>query len=307
MSWSFIRKFVKGKDKDKVRKPSKKSKEGKDKNYIFLGLPASGKTTYFTLMAYLLQRESNKTKKFRFKFLSDERNDDADESAAIPTFSPAAAKKFISASIKQIENQKWPDKTQLDARAQYRFELLKKWASLKFRMVISYFDFPGELFEALLRQDTEKSMMIGDELRARFESAFGNAEGLFLIVDAERMFNKINSEDDDVVLSRLFDILKGKKIAILFSKVDLFFGVSALEDKETLVSIFRETYPDAYARIEDSVGNCGYFPVKAFSEIDIPEDGSDPRPPQKVKYDKSLLTPVRWMFGFMLKGIEKEQ
>ena len=38
-------------------------------NYLFLGLPKSGKTTYFSLMAQRLQDTANRTKNIKFLYL----------------------------------------------------------------------------------------------------------------------------------------------------------------------------------------------------------------------------------------------
>lgn len=250
------------------------------KNYLFLGGPNNGKTTYFTLMARLFQDEANKTKVFRFKFSDD------------------AAASFVEECIGRIVKQKWPKKTEMNAQVRYQFQLVKHRWFWNSETTISYSDFPGELcesateneLEGLLRKPAEGNL---DERLRDFLVQFRDANGLFFVVDAERMFNEAERDADDRVFKRLFCAAKGKRIAIIFSKVDLFFGVEALQNKERLVEIFRKTYANAYAHLP--LGRCEFFPVKAFSELAIPDDGRDPIPPKDLKYDKSLLSPVYWM------------
>ena len=294
-----------------------------NENYVFLGLHGSGKTTYFVLMAKYLQERGNDTKLYKFRYLpalspSNEGGSVDSNANAVGTESPDVAahdsesregpstSDYIAEQIERVENQEWPDKTVTFA-GEYRCELQRNRRILGHNIphvektvTISYSDFTGDAFESSFGR---KNGNIKESEDGEICDGIEKAKGIFLIIDAEQMFNKARSNELNQMLSKLITKINGqkKKLAIVFSKVDLFFGVEFFADKEILKNIFTETYGNAFAHLDEKLVSYEFFPVKSFTKIDIPDDGSNPRPPTDYEFDESLLGPIEWMTGFKLK------
>lgn len=264
-------------------------------NYLFLGLPKSGKTTYFSLMAQHLQDVANLTKHLKFLYLPTRIvNKETNEE----TFDEITSD-FIEDCIARIKKQRWPRKTE-DYESGYSFELdkffsffgkpvLQKYFYRK--AVIDYHDYPGEAFEAAFGvgdDPTPAMVKAGEDMKSRIKTA----SGLFLILDADALFNGQDNKKYRTTLTRLFQCIRDSnrdiKLAIIFNKLELFAG-----NEPDFVQKIRKDYSNAYAYLPY---NHKFFKVYPLGSVDTAEDGST-LPPKKL-LPKKILDPVKWMIGF---------
>ena len=264
-------------------------------NYLFLGLPGSGKTTYFSIMAQHLQNTTNRTKNMKFMFLPTEIRDK--ESGKIVKLEENTSE-FIADCISRLKKQRWPLKTQ-GYDVGYSFELIR-YLSLfgkpmlqQFcyrRAIIDYHDYPGEAFTAAFGEEDSTSDMnnIANDIKRRIKSA----KGLFLILDAVALFNGTDSEMQLLSLTTMFRYIKNHnpniKLAIIFNKLELFYG-----ELPNLITILRKDYGNVYANLPL---NHKFFHVYPLGSVETGDKG-EIKPP-KVIVPKDILEPVKWMIGF---------
>lgn len=269
-------------------------------NYLFLGLHNSGKTTLFVLMAQHLQRYTNcETNDLAFKYCNQETDD------------------FINKSINKLKKQEWIENTTKGVA--YSFELvknyslklpvitdnggnfLKKILSIKLKStrpvlqktsLISYRDYPGEAFEAaFVYKDIVPTNPTIKEAVQDIKERIKSAKGLFLVLDAECIFNGVNKDKVRETLTKLFmyinDNKPALKVAVIFNKIELFAEIRHDFERE-----LRIAYGNAYAY---KPCNCKFFEVLPLGEVATNEYGQV-IPPKHLS-SKNLLKPLFWMLG----------
>jgi len=182
-------------------------------NYLILGLRASGKTTYFSVMAQHLQDVTNRTNYLRFRYLPTEINNiDTGEKRYEEITSD-----FIDDCMNRLNRQKWPLKT-LDYEFGYSFEIVKFFRFLgkpifkKYfyrTSIIEYHDYPGEAFSIAFGGEEnpatdQKMKNVADEINKRISSA----TGIFLLLDADAMFIQQDTQKLKKSLIGLFRTIK---------------------------------------------------------------------------------------------------
>jgi hypothetical protein len=264
-------------------------------NYLFLGLPKSGKTTYFSLMAQHLQDVANRTSHLRFLYLPTKIvNKETNEE----TYDEITSD-FIDDCISRIKNQRWPRKTE-DYEAGYSFELDKFFTFMgkpvlqKYfyrKAVIDYHDYPGEAFEAAFGvgdDPTPDMKKAAADMKARITTA----SGLFLILDADALFNGTDNQKYKKTLTRLFQCIKDSnpnvKLAIVFNKLELFDG-----NEPNFIELIRKDYSNVYAYLPY---NHKFFNVYPLGSVITADDGST-FPPKKLS-SRNILDPAKWMIQF---------
>ncbi len=260
-------------------------------NYLFLGLPKSGKTTYLALMAQHLQDAANRSSKLNFRSLATR----VLNQQAGKVCEEEITTQFIDDCIFRLRQQAWPVKTQGYEQG-YSFEL-KIYPrffgiSLYYRSaVIDYHDYPGEAFEVAFGVGDEPSprmQQIGLDLKKRISTA----RGIFLIIDTDNVFNGVDALKHREILTKLFRYIHSSnpqiKLAVIFNKLELFDG-----KEPDFVRKFRSEFSNAYAYLPPSHK---FFNVYPLGKVVTTEDGNiiPPRPLQP----RNILDPVRWMFGF---------
>lgn len=263
-------------------------------NYLFLGLPKSGKTTYFSLMAQRLQDTANRTKNIKFLYLPTQITDKSGEIKQ-----EGITSDFIADCISRVKKAKWPRKTQ-DYEVGYSFELDKYFSLFgkpvlqKYfykKTVVDYHDYPGEAFEVafgVIDNPTPEIKNAADDMKEKIASA----SGLFLILDADNLFNGTDSEKQRITLTKLFQCIKNSnpdiKLAIIFNKLELFYG-----NTPNLETMLRKNYSNAYAYLPY---NHKFFYVYPLGTVVTGDDGGIY--PPKTLSPKNILDPVKWMIGF---------
>ena len=264
-------------------------------NYLFLGLPKSGKTTYFSLMAHYLQDFANQKEHLRFLCLPTRI---VDEETGQELYDDITSD-FIDDCVSRIKEQRWPLKT-LDYEYGYSFELdiyhmfkgkpvLQKYTYRK--EIIDYHDYPGEAFEAAFGVEDNPSpemAKIADDMKEKVKKA----KGLFLILDAEALFNGTDDIKYKKTLKRLFEYIKdcnpNVKLSIIFNKLELFHGYAP-----DFVEKIKTDYSYAYAYLPY---NHKFFNVYPLGSVWISDDGTT-FPPKKLE-SQNILEPVEWMIKF---------
>lgn len=253
-------------------------------NYLFLGLPKSGKTTYFSIMAQHLQDVANRTNHLRFLFLPTNGDITSD---------------FIDDCISRIQNQRWPRKT-VDYDTGYSFELDKFFTFMgkpilqKFfyrKAVIDYHDYPGEAFEVAFGVGDDPTPAM-QNAAADMKSRIKTASGLFLILDADALFNGADKKKTKRTLTNLFRYIKESnpdvKLAIIFNKLELFDGY-----KQDFIRIIRQDYSNVFSYLPY---NKKFFDVYPIGSVCTDDDGSTY--PPKTLSSRKILDPVKWMIKF---------
>ncbi len=262
-------------------------------NYLFLGLPKSGKTTYFSLMVRHLQDAANRMSNLNFKFQPTVVVDEDGK----PHFEEITSE-FVDDCCERMGKQRWPLKT-VDFSLSYSFKLeVKSWL-IKRKAVIDYYDYAGEAFEiAFHGRDRKKA---SEEKFKDFENAakdmlnrITDAKGIFLILDADAIFNERQAYTSTMkkTITDLFRSITrlnpNVKLAVIFNKLEL-FG----EDIPDFPAFLRKKYGNLYAHLPDK---SKFFDVYTVGEITTDENGNI-LPPKKIK-PRNILDPVRWMIDF---------
>jgi len=277
------------------------------KKYLFLGLPKSGKTTYFSLMANHLQQLANKKEnKLYFKYLPTMIPDNSQDGAEGNIFKTEdLASDFIDDCMNRLSNQRWPKKTVYKSSKgnSYSFELGKRYWFFKYgirigwnRFIIDYHDYSGEAFDvAFGRADgmdaiTQAIMDEANDMKERIMTA----DGIFLILDSNELFNGVETSKYGKIIVNLLRYIQEKaktniKLAVIFNKLELFDGV-----KINFKSRVRKQYGNAYAYLGSL--NYRFFDVYPLGKIVTNEDGGIVPPPKIIP--RNILDPVRWMIEF---------
>lgn len=267
------------------------------KNYLFLGLPGSGKSTYFTLMMRHFIKVTGQMKTINvFPKTLKAPND------LIQTGKEAT--NFLHDNAIKIARQEWPDKTQPEQPKGYAFEIKRDYkflgistkAFFNFQEYIAFFDYSGEAFQGL-EEDTLPYKESNDILQQARDAA-----GIFLMIDAEALFNGMMSYSDSLgnAVTRLWneiaDTNPSIKIAFVFTKLEKCQGLSC------------STLPKMLKNIHPVIGNIScehkfFYDVLPLGDIDINSDGEF-IPPKKL-HTRKLLEPIRWMLDLTPNDIEK--
>lgn len=246
-------------------------------NFLFLGLPKSGKTTYFSLMAHHLQNVANKTSHLKFMYLptcvvNHETGKESHEEIT---------SEFIDDCIERLHHQRWPRKTQ-DYETGYSFELDKFFSFMgkpilqKYfykKAIIDYHDYPGEAFEVAFHvANSSDFQQAADDIKKQITTA----TGLFLILDADTLFNGQETAKLKKTVTELFRCIKDLnpniKLAIIFNKLEL-FG----EKLPNFKNMLRTRYGNVYAHLPY---NYKIFYVYPLGCVETRDDGNI-YPPQK--------------------------
>ena len=245
-------------------------------NYLFLGLPESGKTTCFSLMAYHLQQLANKTSDLRFLYRED--------NTSI----------FIDDCIVRLKHKKWPDKTK-ECTCGYSFEF-RKYGFFKMfgfnTLFINCHDCSGKAFEVAFGNSgdaLENMIKNGDDIKEKIKTA----AGVFLVLDSDDLFNGVETSKLENCMVNLLQFIQESnedmRIAVLFNKLELFFN-----EEINLKERFRKQYRNAYSYL--SVLNCHFFDVYPLGSVETKDDGKID-PPSNI-LPRKILDPIRWMIGF---------
>ena len=294
-------------------------------NYLFLGLPKSGKTTFFSLVAQHLQNVANRTKYLRFLFLPTKI---INKQTGKEIYKQITSD-FIDDCISRIHEQRWPRKTE-DYESGYSFEIDKfftlagdepqrsspattsqkpdvdsknihgngvfkrKTILQNFfyrKAVIDYHDYPGEAFEAafgVAENPTPVMLKAAEDMKSRIITA----SGLFLILDADILFNGTDNDKYKKTLTALFFLIRENnpsvKIAIIFNKLELFYG-----KEPNFVERIKNEFGNVYASLPS---NHRFFYVYPLGSVYTDEDGST-FPPKELK-SRGILKPLKWMINF---------
>ena len=255
-----------------------KNQDNQD-HYLLLGVPRSGKTTYFCSIAEHLQKLAISSGRFGFKFCDNHTS------------------RFINKQMKLLRNDDWPEKTPKKDKEDYRFQLdyEKKILGIKFYteiVDISYHDYPGEAFSEFCSDDP--SGRYDDDIKD-LESKTASAKGIFLMLDVEEIFNQKNVEESQEALVALIQKLKKNKkikLALIFNKIELIPNYS--HDK--YMKKFKSLYGNAYQWLRGVEHK--FFSVYTLGgECRIRHDG-EIIPPKEL-HPKSILKPVNWMIHFI--------
>jgi len=252
-------------------------------NYLLLGLPSAGKTTYFTVMAKTLQCLANRGKEMKFRCENDE------------------TREFVDACWNAIAAREpdWPDKT-ITYNMGYEFSLLQRFGALGLKLPwgfgyrqasVCYHDYPGEVFEAAFGKAENK---VFEELARQMREQVRLARGVFLLLDADKLFNGGDRNAIATSTVHLFKFIIESnpkvKLAILFNKLELFEGMAAECNFEEM---FRDRFPDAYAWLPPKYR---FFNVYPIGKLDVNEEGR--KVPAREISTHGVIEPVRWMIGF---------
>lgn len=252
-------------------------------NYLFLGLPEAGKTTYFTVMAQTLQNFAVRGNEMKFRFEND------------------ATREFIRSGYGAITAPEpdWPEKT-TSYLGGYEFSLLQRFNVMGINLPwelgykqasVCYHDYPGEAFQAAFGK-VENETYADQAEKMRQEIC--KAKGVFLLLDADKLFNGGDRAAMEETTEHLFRFIIENnpkvKLAVLFNKLELF---EVLADECRFEEMFRDRYTSAYSWLPRKVR---FFDVYPIGKLDVNENGK--KVPAREISTRGVLEPVRWMIGF---------
>lgn len=263
-----------------TRSNKKNEKKETSDNYLLLGVPRSGKTTYFCTMAEHLQKLATSSGRFGFKFCDNNTS------------------RFIDNQMKFLRNNGWPEKTP-KKDVDYKFQLVHDLRIFGVKLYteyidILYHDYPGEAFNDAF-SDAPSGMFTKnvEDLKEKIATA----QGIFLMLDAKEIFNEENVESSQETLVALIKYLQEKakrkiKLALIFNKIELIPDYSHRE----YLRKFKLLYRNAYQWLHGV--NHQFFSVYTVGgECRVNEHGNV-IPPEKLN-PRSVLKPVNWMIRFI--------
>ena len=246
--------------------------------YLFLGLPRTGKSTYFCTLADQLQKLSN---------MSDRIN---------CTVTTTAAQVFVENSINRIRNQGWPNKTVSISKEDYELDLACESILVKRIICFIFRDYPGEFFKEAFKNDTENS-----EETKELKEKLRMAKGVFLLLSAEDIKNDFDSEVRSCVIGNLIRYVnaynQNVKIAFLFNKAEIIQDYN----HDEMEKYFKENYSIIYGLVKARQNRSRFFTIQPLGnscEIDV--EGN--YVPPKELNPKGLIEPVEWATGLDLHG-----
>ena len=163
-----------------------------------------------------------------------------------------------------------------------------------YKSLIEYHDYSGEAFEAAFgipKENTEQTERDAADMRERIKTALG----IFLVLDADKIFNGINKNESRKNLERLFKFVRDTnpqiKLAVIFNKLELFPS----KDNETIdfENMFRNEYGNAYSYL--SFLKYRFFCVYPLGEVETDENGNIV-PPKELS-PRNDLEPIQWMLN----------
>lgn len=270
-------------------------------NFVFLGLPGSGKTTYFSVMAHHFQLIANRSANLNVLYLPTEYTDKATNQKKLKN----TTADFIADCNRLLARQDWPDKTQ-DYFCAYTIELQYSFNDFDISLlnelyeteeiIIDYHDYPGEAFEVAFgnadgdfngKNASPKNMQeLAEDMKKRIKTA----DGLFLIIDVDDLFNGTDASKKSNILASLLSYIqknnKDVRIAVIFNKIELFNGLTI-----DFRALLRKQYGNAYSCLR--LLNHRFFDVFPVGNVETDTNGK-PIPPPKT-HPKNILEPVRWL------------
>ena len=246
--------------------------------YLFLGLPKTGKSTYFCTLANQLQDISNKSDRINC------------------TVTTSAAQTFVEDSINRIRRQGWPKKTFILSKENYEMDLACESVLVKRIICFIFRDYPGEFFKEAFKNDIEDS-----EETKELKEKLRMAKGVFLLLSAEDIINDFDFEVRSCVIGNLIryvnDYNQNVKIAFLFNKVEIIQDYN----HDDMEKAFIDKYSIVYGLVKARQNRCRFFTIEPLGnkcEIDI--EGN--YVPPKELAPKGLIEPVEWATGLDLHG-----
>lgn len=250
-------------------------------NYMFLGLPRTGKTTFFCTMADNLQDVANNSGgKINLQIMSD------------------TAQKYIESAMDKLHKQEWPDKTQYKLKEDLELNLKYNGLINDYICNFVFHDYPGEAFSEAFNGESD-GIFVDDanDLKKRLSSV----SGVFLLLSVENLFN---DEDHFTRSNAIGGMLRfiiahnqKAKIAILLNKVELFPEYN----HDEMVKLLFNKYKFVNGLVKGLKNRCKFFSVQPLgNNCEINEEGYYV-PPQKLA-QKDLLVPISWMLGLNLEN-----
>lgn len=270
---------------DKEQLPAEVNQHGEKndvfENYLLLGAPRSGKTTFFCCMADHLQTLATESGRFGFKFCDNHTS------------------RFIRGQMKLLRNGSWPVKSPKKDEEDYLFQLDYDWKlfGIKFYkqfVDIIFHDYPGEAFNDAF-SDTPSGRYENDvkDLRAKIALA----KGIFLMLDVKEIFNENNVEAFQEALVEMIKYLRNNKkkppkLALIFNKTELITNYS--HDK--YVRKFKRLFSNAVQYLSGIEHK--YFSVYTIGGECRISDAGVMIPPAELR-PRQILKPVNWMIHFI--------
>ena len=254
-------------------------KESKHENYLLLGVPKAGKTTYFCSMAVHMQKLANTTPGLKFRYCDNHTS------------------RFIDECMQKLKSQEWPDKTQHKSDKDYSFQLEYEKRILGIHIYtdtidIIYHDYPGEAFTAAFSEIPCSGIFAADaeDLKKKIEIA----KGIFLLLDAKEMFNENNIREMSESLTKMFKHIRTHKshqpkLAIIFNKAELFTNFQ----HDDFCRMFKDNYGNSFAWLPPEYK---FFTVYPLGSCSINDQGES-IPPEEIT-PKNVLWPVQWMIKY---------
>ncbi len=268
---------------DKETKEEVKAKEEDKKidcepEYIIIGPPGHGKSTYaITLADRLIRYAGNENPEFRV-FLDQETMNYVDE--------------WVSSLNK---GNGFPTKNFETKQVNFSFEDNSRFFVNKGQ--IQLLDYPGEAYYTAF---TDQKNQLYEEQAQKLLSEIQKAKGIFLVIDMAELHDSKAKLLSNSLFKLIEFINKGRnkpKLAIIFSKKDLF---ESLDEKINPVAILQNDYPNIWNLLQAfEKGRVAFFESAAVSETAVDSEGKiQPiKGYQTKKHSIHILEPFLWMFG----------
>ena len=240
-----------------------------EKQWYFLGLPGSGKTTYFSILINRLQQLSLANSSGT-KYILRSLRHSVTETKKARSNRKEGNQIELAEAIQRLMNQAWPNKTEYANAGCYEFEFSPSAnAPVQFRPYHLYFnDYGGEDFQSAMDPNWKPqpnamsgALAIRDSLR--------KATGYFLLLDVDTLLNDDvrSTQEVNQTLTQFFTEVRvhAKKtpVAILFAKAELCYGTLC---KDELIEVLNRKFPDAMHQQTD-IENVSYFMVNSLGEL----------------------------------------
>lgn len=251
--------------------------------YFIIGMPQSGKTVFFVTMMQYLMLIQKQIKKIDISPVDSNSNN------------------FVSNNINSFlsSDNQWIDKTMKGGIYKYKINYKRFFHNTE--VVVEYFDYPGEVFIKAFHPEIRGQYAEFSDQANSLKNEIASSKGIFILIDSIRLYEGFDSQMSSIVFEAIKTISRKSKVAIVFTKKDVFESYSDFNPYEKL----RRMNPGIMNKLEMDIDNFETFFISSVkTELKdgerVPPDDYCP-----TVNSENLLQPIKWMLELEENTLER--